>query len=59
MPEPVSKSLLPALMQAAGLNQVPKREFYEIAALFKPGEIHPEITERLNQIKQAFGVDDV
>ena len=57
--EPVSKSLLPALMQAAGLNQVPKREFYEIAALFKPGEIHPEITERLNQIKQAFGVGDV
>lgn len=57
--EPVSKSLLPALMQAAGLNQVPKREFYEIAALFKPGEIHPEIIERLNQIKQAFGVGDV
>ena len=46
-------------MQAAGLNQVPQREFYELAALFKPGESHPEITERLNQIKQAFGVDDV
>jgi hypothetical protein len=54
--EPVSKTLLPALLQAAGLNSIPKREFFEIAALFKPDEIHPEIVERLNQIKQAFGV---
>jgi predicted ATPase len=53
--EPVSKTLLPGLMQAAGLN-VPKREFYEIAALFDPQEVHPEIVERLGQIKQAFGV---
>jgi len=53
--EPVSKTLIPALMQAAGLN-VPKREFCEIAAEFKPEEVHPEIVERLGQIKQAFGV---
>ncbi|MDP2831959.1 MAG: AAA family ATPase [Pseudomonadota bacterium] len=57
--EPVSKTLLPALLQAAGLNNVPKREYFEIASLFKPEEVHPEIIERLNQIKQAFGVADV
>ena len=57
--EPVSKSLLPALMQAAGLNNLPKREFFEIAVQFKPEEVHPEIIERLNQIKQAFGVAGV
>lgn len=57
--EPVSKTLLPVLLQAAGLNNIPKREFFEIAAMFQPEEVHPEIIERLNQIKQAFGVADV
>jgi DNA polymerase III delta prime subunit len=56
---PVSKTLLPALLQASGLNNVPKREFFEIAAQFKPDEVAPEIIERLKQIKQAFGVGDV
>jgi len=57
--EPVSKTLLPGLMQAAGLNNVPKREYFEIAAQFHRDEVHPEIVERLHQIKQAFGVADV
>ncbi len=57
--EPVSKTLLPGLLQAAGLYNVSKREFFEIAAQFHPEEVHPEIIERLNQIKQAFGVIDV
>ena len=57
--EPVSKTLLPGLLQSAGLTNVPKREFFEIAALFKPEEVHPEIIERMNQIKQAFGVERV
>ncbi|MCU0924906.1 MAG: AAA family ATPase [Hydrogenophaga sp.] len=57
--EPVSKTLLPALLQAAGLNNVPKREYFEIASLFEPDEVHPEIVERLGQIKQAFGVAHV
>lgn len=56
--EPISKTLLPELMQAAGLD-VPKRQFFEIAAQFRPDEVHPEIVERLAQIKQAFGVADV
>ena len=56
---PVSKTLIPALLQSAGLNNVPKREFFEIAAQFKPEEVHREIIERLMQIKQAYGVRDV
>lgn len=56
--EPLSKTLLPELMVAAGLD-APKRDYFEIAALFKPEEVHPEIIERLNQIKQAFGVAHV
>ena len=57
--EPVSKTLIPALLQAAGLNDVSKREYFEIAMLFTPEEVHPEIIERLNQMKQAFGVGHV
>lgn len=53
--EPISKTLLPEIMTAVGLD-VPKREFYEIATQFLPEEVHPEIVERLGQIKQAFGV---
>jgi ABC-type transport system involved in cytochrome c biogenesis ATPase subunit len=52
----VSESLLPALLQAAGLHNFPKNRFSEIAAQFKPEEIHPEIIEKLDKIKQAFGV---
>jgi AAA domain, putative AbiEii toxin, Type IV TA system len=55
----VSKTLLPALLQAAGLNNLPKRDYFEIAALFQPQEVPAEIIERLAQIKQAFGVAHV
>ena len=56
--ERISKTLLPELIQLAGID-APKRQYFEIAAQFRPGEVHPEIIERLNQIKQAFGVGDV
>lgn len=56
--EPVSKTFLPELMTAAGLD-AQKRDYFEVAAQFKPEEVHPEIIERLNQIKQAFGVAHV
>lgn len=51
----VSERLIPALLQSAGMN-IPKRDFFEIASLFEMDEVHPEIVERLSQIKQAFGV---
>lgn len=53
--EPISKTLLPEIMTAVGLD-VPKREFCEIAVQFLPDEVHPEIKERIAQIKLAFGV---
>jgi predicted ATPase len=54
--EPVSKTLLPGLMQIAGLHNFPKSRYFEIAAQFRPDEIHPEVIEKLDKIKQAFGV---
>ncbi len=56
--EPISKTLLPELILQAGID-APKRQYFEIAANFRAEEVHPEIIERLNQIKQAFGVGDV
>ena len=56
--EPMSKTLLPQIMTAAGMD-ASKRDYFEIAAQFKPEEVHPEIVERLNQMKQAFGVAGV
>jgi len=53
--EKVSESLLPALLQAAGLHNIPKNRFSEIAAQFKFDEVHPEVIEKLDKIKQAFG----
>ncbi len=53
--EKVSESLLPALLQAAGLHNVPKNRFSEIAAQFKPEEIHPEVIDKLDKIQRAFG----
>ena len=30
--------------------------FNEIAAIMEPGEIHPEVKEKLDFIQQAFGL---
>ena len=54
--EPVSKTLIPAMLQAAGLNQLGKRRYFEIAQCFEPTEVHPEISEKLALLKFAFGV---
>ncbi len=54
--EPVSKTLIPAMLQAAGLNQFGKSRYFEIAQCFEPTEIHPEIVEKLALLKFAFGV---
>jgi predicted ATPase len=49
--------LLPPLLSAAGLPGIPYTDYYRIAALMKPEEIHPEVTEKLDAICKAFGVD--
>ena len=49
--------LLPPLLSAAGLPAIPYTEYYRIAALMKPEEIHPEVTEKLDAICRAFGIE--
>ena len=54
--EPVSKTLIPAMLQAAGMANFPKSRFFEIAQRFEPKEVHPEVRYKLAQLKAAFGV---
>lgn len=54
--EPVSKTLIPAMLQAAGLNQFAKTRYFEIAQHFKPDEVHPEVRSKLALLKFAFGL---
>ena len=49
--------LLPGLLEAAGLGDVPYTRYHEIAQLMRPEEIHPEVTEKLDAICRAFGVE--
>lgn len=49
-----TKLISPAL-QAAGLPEVHYTSYFEIAAVMKPGEIHPEVGEKLDAIVKAFG----
>ena len=49
--------LLPPLLSAAGLHGVPYTRYHEMAALMLPGEIHPEVIEKLDAICRAFGVE--
>jgi hypothetical protein len=52
--EPVSKTVIPAMLQAAGLNRFAKSSFFEVASHFKADEIHPEVIEKLQQLRRAF-----
>ena len=49
--------LIPPLLDAAGLADLPYTRFHEIAQCMLPGEIHPEVTEKLDAICRAFGVE--
>jgi len=51
-----SRDILPGILQAAGLPEVQKPSFYEIAAGMLPEEIHPEVREKLDAIQRAFGL---
>jgi ABC-type molybdenum transport system ATPase subunit/photorepair protein PhrA len=46
--------LLPPALEAAGIHGFDYTEYHEIAALMLPEEIHPEVTEKLDAIQQAF-----
>jgi energy-coupling factor transporter ATP-binding protein EcfA2 len=56
--EPASKTLIPAMLQAAGLNQFNKSSYFEIAQHFQPEEVHPEVRHKLALLKFAFGAGE-
>jgi hypothetical protein len=47
--------LLPPALTAAGLPGLPYTRYHEIAALMTADEIHPEVIEKLDGIRKAFG----
>ena len=49
--------LLPPILGAAGLGDLPYTRYHEIAAVMLPAEIHPEVIEKLDGICRAFGVE--
>ena len=49
--------LLPPLLEAAGIHGLPHTRYHEIAAQMLPEEIHPEVSEKLDAICRAFGVE--
>ena len=49
--------LLPPLLAAAGIHDLPYTRYHEIAELMEPAEIHPEVVEMLDAICRAFGVE--
>ena len=49
--------LLPPLLEAAGLGDLPYTRYHEIAQVMLPGEVHPEVEEKLDAICRAFGVE--
>jgi len=51
-----SERIIPAILTAAGIHGVEKRDFYQIAALMQPEEIHPEVKEKLDAIQRAFNL---
>jgi len=46
--------LLPPALSAAGLLAFPYQRYFEIAEVMEPGEIHPEVREKLDAIVRAF-----
>ena len=44
------------ILQEGGVHGMDYTQFSQIAAVMTPGEVHPEIIEKLNFIQQAFGL---
>ena len=51
------REIIPPLLEAAGLHGLPYTRYHEIAASMRSDEIHPEVTEKLDAICRAFGVE--
>jgi hypothetical protein len=50
------EELLPPALAAAGVTDIPYTEFFRIASVMTPEEIHPEVTEKLDGICRAFSL---
>jgi hypothetical protein len=50
------RDLIPPALEAAGIHGIEYTSFYEIAALMRPEEIHPEVIEKLDAIQRAFNL---
>jgi predicted ATPase len=48
--------IVSGILQEAGIHGMNYTRFSEIAAMMEPGEIHPEVKEKLDFIQQAFGL---
>jgi len=54
-----SEDVLPPILSAAGISGmggIIKRDFFQIAAIMRPEEMHPEVSEKLDAIQRAFGL---
>ena len=51
------KEILPPVLNAAGIPDLPYTRYHEIARVMFPEEVHPEVVEKLDAICRAFGVD--
>ena len=49
--------ILPPVLHAAGIHDLPYTRYHEIARVMIPEEIHPEVVEKLDAICRAFGVE--
>jgi len=49
--------LIPPLLEAAGIRDLPYTRYHEIAQVMLPEEIHPEVVEKLDALCRAFGVE--
>jgi predicted ATPase len=49
-------TIVSGILQEGGVYGMDSTRFNEIAAIMEPGEIHPEVKEKLDFIQQAFGL---
>ena len=49
--------ILPPILNAAGIPDLPYTRYHQIAQVMLPEEIHPEVVEKLDAICCAFGVE--
>lgn len=54
--EKARDGIIPRILSAGGLHGFPYTDFWQIAELMTPAEIHPEVVAMLDDIQQALGL---